>query len=345
MIFRRCIAGVLGALFLSFVWANHAQASAFRQMLHGARPAAVLWAALLQIGTLFNQPAFFQSLYTLVGIEVTSRELAPVVLAGRFVNIVAPAAGLGETALLFDQARRRGWDLGRVTLVTTLYFALNFAVFALILLAGFAYLSARGDLNRLEILAASPLFVGLGAGALLLWQVAKKPDALSLWLQKILARVPQRGQKFLPSACAAEEMALSFAFSLRELRGARGGWTRPAIHAAMVDALEIAVLAACLQAFSVAVSPALLVACYAIGTLFTVVSLTPQGLGAVEGALGVTLISFGVSIPHAAAVVLLYRGFSFWLPLGAGFVAMRAWSKTRATGANLPAPAPLVAPR
>jgi uncharacterized protein (TIRG00374 family) len=339
---RRCLFPMLCVLLLVLAWSQHSQAGAFFRVLREAQVAPLLCAALLQMGTLVNQPALFQALYALVGIETRWRDLAVVVLAGRFINVVAPAAGLGETALLFEEAKRRGWEMGKVSLATTLYFAFNFAVFALILMLGLVLLGMHGSLKDSEMLATVPLFGGLTVGLVLLLWVAKKPDSFASWVVALVSRVPLRWRKKFLSLEALHETALSFATSLRTLRRARLHLIRPTLHAILVDALEIAVLAACLRAFGVVVTPVLLISSYAVGTLFTIVSVSPQGLGAVEGALGATLVSLGVALPHATAVVLAYRGLSFGLPLAVGFVATRFWSKGLQTaprpgkGASLP---------
>ncbi len=94
----------------------------------------------------------------------------------------------------------------------------------------------------------------------------------------------------------------------------------------LVDSLEIAVLGACFAAFPGAGHPvtlAMLITGYALGTLFLVVSITPQGLGVVEGVMTAVFVSLGVPLERAAIVVLAYRGLSFWLPLCVGFIALR----------------------
>ncbi|RYX86002.1 flippase-like domain-containing protein [bacterium] len=336
---KRFVFPLLCALFLLFVWFNRAQADSFWHVLKGASLLPLLVAVSLQVGTLLNQPALFQSLYTLVGIEVKWRELLPVVLAGRFINVVAPAAGLGETALLFEQAKRRGWQASRVAVVTTLYFALNFAVFALILVAGFAFLAARGDLKSFELVAAVPLLLGLCAGIFILFWIARRPEAFAQRAQQLTQKLPRRIRDRFDVLASPDEAVMNFSASLRSLPTTRAGWVRPIIHALLVDLLEIAVLGACMAAFKVPVSPALLLAGYAVGTLFTIVSISPQGLGAVEGALGATLVSLGLPLTQATAIVLLYRGLSFWLPLLVGLAATRVWAKNLALSSP-PAVAP-----
>jgi uncharacterized protein (TIRG00374 family) len=297
--------------------------------LKSARPGSLAIALVLQSLTLCNQPALYQSLYALLGLAARWRDLAPLVWAGHFVNVVTPSAGLGGTALLLDDARRRGWDASRVALANTLYFLLNFAWFALLLAAGMAALWLRHDLKPYEIAASAILFAGviIALGALIL--VALRPAALEKPLAAMARGVNVLMRRVLGRAvwpeAKARGFALEFSVAARTLRSARGRLLRPIFHTLWVDGLEIGVLAACFAAFPGAgqVSPSLILAGYAVGTLFLVVSVTPQGLGVVEGVMTATFVSLGVPLERAAVVVLVYRGLSFWLPLGAGFLASR----------------------
>ncbi|MBI3976131.1 MAG: flippase-like domain-containing protein [Armatimonadetes bacterium] len=69
--------------------------------------------------------------------------------------------------------------------------------------------------------------------------------------------------------------------------------------------------------------PDILVAGYVVGALFMVVSVTPSGVGVVEGAMTLTFASLGVPVATAVAATLLFRLFTIWLPLLAGFATVR----------------------
>lgn len=302
---------------------------ALGRTLRQAQPFAIGVALALQGLTLCNQPALYQALYALLDLPARWRDLAPLVWAGHFVNVVTPSAGLGGTALLLDDARRRGWDSSRVALANTLYFLLNFAWFAVLLAAGMLALWLRHDLKPYEIAASAVLFAGILVALVALIVVAVRPAALEKPLVAIARGVNFLSHRVLDRAVLPEEkaraFALEFSVAARTLRNARGQLLRPLFHTFWVDGLEICVLAACFAAFPGAgqVSFALILAGYAIGTLFLVVSVTPQGLGVVEGVMTATFVSLGVPLERAAVVVLVYRGLSFWLPLGAGFLVSR----------------------
>ena len=337
--FRKLVFTVMLLVFIFVVVTRLGQVEQLWQTLRRGRLEWVALAVALQGLTLLNQPALYQSLYQLVGLQIRWRELVPVVWAAHFVNIVTPAAGLGGTALLLDAARRHGLDMGRVTLANTLYFLFNFIVFVLLLGFSLVMLFLWHDLKDYEVLVAAIPLLGVVVALFSLWLVAARPQsfervalAIGRGINKISARVLKR--QLLPPA-KTSAFAATFAGAADALRTARAKLARPCLHASLVDTLEILVLGACFAAFPGAgrvITPAILVVGYAIGTLFLVVSVTPQGLGVVEGVMTATFVSLGVPLERAAVVVLAYRGLSFWLPLAVGFCALR-WAP------NLRAPA------
>ncbi len=77
------------------------------------------------------------------------------------------------------------------------------------------------------------------------------------------------------------------------------------------------------RAFHQQVSTGTLIAGFAIGMLFWIVAVTPQGIGVVEGAMTLTYASLGIPAATAAVVSLTYRGLTFWLPMAIGFVLLQ----------------------
>ena len=59
-----------------------------------------------------------------------------------------------------------------------------------------------------------------------------------------------------------------------------------------------------------------LVAGYAMGILFWIVSITPQGIGVVEGMMTLVFASLGVPIEHATVIALAFPRFDFLAPTG-----------------------------
>jgi uncharacterized protein (TIRG00374 family) len=90
---------------------------------------------------------------------------------------------------------------------------------------------------------------------------------------------------------------------------------------------DIAVLGVCFHAFGTDVTPAVLVVCYFLGTLGSLLPL-PGGIGGVEGGMIGAFVAFGVPAGTAVIAVLAYRAISFWLPTLPGIVGYLALRST-----------------
>lgn len=95
--------------------------------------------------------------------------------------------------------------------------------------------------------------------------------------------------------------------------------------------IDLATLYLLFKAFNFPITIGPLVAGFAVGILFWVVSITPQGIGVVEGMMALTFTSLGVPGAVAATVALAFRGMTFWLPMLLGFLALQ---RSRITGAD-----------
>jgi uncharacterized protein (TIRG00374 family) len=182
-----------------------------------------------------------------------------------------------------------------------------------------------------EYLVASSLL--LTAAALVLSGLvlaALRPDHLAQLLGRVGALTDRVGGALLHRDLLAEARARRFGMQFGQAASAL--WTgrrrlpRPWLHVMLFDALQLGVLYAMVQAFpgaGAAISPVTLIVVYTIGVLFSVVALTPQGLGMVEVTLLGAFSMVGLPMGRAAIVVLAYRGFTLWAPLLVGVFALR----------------------
>jgi uncharacterized protein (TIRG00374 family) len=84
-------------------------------------------------------------------------------------------------------------------------------------------------------------------------------------------------------------------------------------------AFDIATLGLSLQAFGAPMPIAVLVMCYYLGTLGSLLPL-PGGIGGIEGGMIGAFVAFNIPAGRAVAGVLAYRAVSFWLPTIPGIV-------------------------
>jgi glycosyltransferase 2 family protein len=229
--------------------------------------------------------------------------------------------------LIVSEVEQRGMSRTEALLMNVLYFVLDYAAFLTVLALGLLYLSIFHDLQPYELVAAFCLFVMVAASVVLLIVAILRPAATGAWVAGVgmrasrwwaaLRRLPP------PSGEQVAGFVTHWEASVNLLRQGGRKLFPPLLHAFGIPLIQLLMLALLFLAFRTPVSPGVLVAGYAVGTLLTIIAITPAGLGPVEGVMILTYSSLGVQAETATLVTLVYRGFTFWLPLTAGFLAMR----------------------
>jgi uncharacterized protein (TIRG00374 family) len=300
------------------------------QVLQHGQPGWLVVAVGLQLLWFWNQAVLYRSIYDLLGLPARTTRLLPIVLASNFINFVTPSASLGAVALFLEDARQRGLDPGRVALASVVRLVLNLVWFGMLLSFSLTVLAMRMELLIEYVVAASLV---LGAAALVIGGLvlaALRPDRLAQLLGWVGGLLDGLGRALLHRDLSAEARARRFGMQFGEAASAlwagRRRLPRPWLHVMLFDALQLGVLYAVLRAFpddGTALNPVTLVVVFSLGVLFSVVAITPQGLGMVELTLLSAFTMVGLPMGRAAVVVLAYRGFSFWMPLLVGLVALR----------------------
>lgn len=97
----------------------------------------------------------------------------------------------------------------------------------------------------------------------------------------------------------------------------------------MLHVIEIALLIYVFAAFAVPFDPSLIFVVYTSLFLFSVVSLTPQGIGVVETAALVVFLAFGVGKNESILVISSFRAITVWIPILIGGIAFRLTRRRR----------------
>jgi uncharacterized protein (TIRG00374 family) len=106
-------------------------------------------------------------------------------------------------------------------------------------------------------------------------------------------------------------------------------WKR-ALPAAYGNQLfDYAALVVCLYAVGARVDPVPVLLAFVLGSVLAMIPLTPGGLGFVEAGLTGALTVAGVPAAEAVLGTLMYRLFSYWLPLPAGAIASTLFARRR----------------
>lgn len=268
----------------------------------------------------------YQCSFATVEVHSSLWELLPVTYASLFANMAAPTGGVAGAALFVDEVTRRGQSRTRATVGVLLMLVIDFGVLVLIVLASLGVLWGKRNLRFYEVAAALILllFVLALAVALLfaLWRPAWLHKGLD-WLQRQVNRAGAwlRRPRLLDDAWSARN-AEEFQLGAQAMRNRPWSLLWTALVAFIAHALSLVSLYTLFRAFDQPIGGALLVG-YAMTILFTIVSPTPNGVGVVEGIMPVIYTSLGLPLATATVISLTFRGFTFWLPMLAGFFLLR----------------------
>lgn len=287
----------------------------------------VLVAALLQVGYQLSLAYIYQSAFATVGVTSRIRELLPIVMGALFINVVAPAGGTAGLALFVDDAVQRKHSPARVTAGSMLSLVAIYIGFLIVLLISLTYLFFRQNLKSYQVAGSILFCIGASVIVSLLFMGLKWPAGLRRLLVGLQNFVNGLARKFKRHPLLAENWGTKTSQELTE--SALAIWARPAGVARTISLsllshlIAITSLYTLFLAFRYPVPAGPIVAGYAIGYLFVIVSPTPQGLGIVEGVMPAVFINLGTPNAVATITILAYRGLTFWLPVFIGFLCLQ----------------------
>lgn len=324
---RRWIFWLLIIAFAWLLYSRRAEVATLARTLAQGEWGWVLAAALLQVAFYICFAGLYWSAFDVVGVRSRIRDLLPITFASVFVNVAAPSGGASGMALFVDDAGRRGESPRRAAVGTFLVIVTDYGGFLFVLAFALVYLFIHQDLQSYELAGAGILVaIVAGLGGLLLvglW----KPDwlhGLLSWTERTanVVAVRLRRPAFLAEGWAQksadEFIGASLAVTANPL-----GLFRTLLISLSSYVIDLASLYCLFLAFHQPVGLGVLIAGFSMGILFTVVSITPMGVGVVEVLMTAVFTSLGVPAASSALISLSFRGLTFWIPLGIGFLLLR----------------------
>ncbi|MGB2895673.1 MAG: lysylphosphatidylglycerol synthase transmembrane domain-containing protein [Anaerolineales bacterium] len=284
-------------------------------------------AVLSQIVWLVTIAGNLWASYRLTGIHERLSHLVPLTIAANFLNIIAPSYGVGALAVLVADGSQRGKPVGKVSAAGFIYLVYDFLGFLVVLSLGFSILSRRGLLDAL-LIGAAAFAVSISVGYLTLAvigvQSADQLERVLLWLVDLANRLLQPlFKRTVFNRAKAQNLALDIADGLRHVRHSPQKLILPVFLALIRKAMMVITLFFVSLAFHNPFGIETLLASFSVSYLFIIASITPAGVGFVEGAMVLTQNALGVDPLTSTAIALAYRGITFWLTLAYGFIAIR----------------------
>jgi len=267
------------------------------------------------------EAAAFASSWMLMRIALRTQawfDVACAQLTGNALSRALPGGAATGGTTMYQMLTRSGFDgpttSTALTAVGILSTATLFVLPVLALPAMLFGLAVSSELLQGALLGgALGIFLLTGASILLVSdRIVRGVGAL---LDIFVQRVLRRPEPDPP-------LARRFVESRDFVRGALAESWKRAVPAALGNQLfDFLALYVSLLAVGSRVDPVLVLIAYVAGSALAMIPITPGGLGFVEAGLTGVLTLAGVTPEHAVLATLLYRLFSYWLPLPAGLVA------------------------
>jgi uncharacterized protein (TIRG00374 family) len=257
------------------------------------------------------------------GARIGWRESYQITMAGLAASRVFAAGGAGGLVLTAWALRRSGMRKRRVADTTMSFLILTYFPYVTALIVcgfGLRYgLFPGDDPFGVTVVPATLALIALIVALLFALVPTDLQRRLGGWARRggRLARVAQLAANAPASASAGMRDAIAH---LRSRDPALAG-------AILYWAFQILVVWAAFRAFGDAPPAAVLVQGFFVGMLGNLLPM-PGGVGGVEGGMIASYAAFGVDGGLAVVAVLVYRAFTFWLPLVPGVIAYFQLRKT-----------------
>jgi Mg2+-importing ATPase len=274
-----------------------------REFMRLARQAEPWWlvvALILQAVTYLAQGEMWRTVARASRFPLSVSLAYRLSLAKLFVDQALPTGGVGGTVVVAKSLEDRGMPRAAVMASVVVNTASYYAAYVLSLVAALIVTAIHHRLNSLIVLATLLFATFCAVFAILLLALSGRDAGRARRLGRLrpLARVlellraadPQlvRDPRLLLKALACQTAIF---------------W------------LDAATVGAAILAMGEATSVGGVFASYMFSSVFRSIGVLPGGLGTFEATAVLTLKMAGVSIPAALAAILIFRGFSFWLPI------------------------------
>jgi len=282
----------------------------------------------VQLFLLLNNGFYFWTLYNGLGIRERTLRLTLLSSAGFAVGVLTPVAGTTSLAVFVADGRLKGLPSGKITVAGVLSLLYDYLAFLAILALGLIIFFRRNILSARELVPTA-ILAAMAGGITYFIVVGLRSEVT---LGNSLAKMTRLGNRMLKPLLRKEifkeENAVKFAHEtvegLQELRKkSKLAIILPFVPSFVHKLLLMFILFLVFKAYQAPFSPGTIIAGFGIGYLFVIVSITPAGLGVVEGTFPLALTALGVPLGTAVIITLTYRAVTFWFPFLIGLWSLR----------------------
>jgi uncharacterized protein (TIRG00374 family) len=269
--------------------------------------------------------------FDVVGVESSTGHLLPVLFSAFFINTIIPSMGAAAAALFVGDAVYRGQSGARAAVGTFLVLLVDLTTLTPFVLYGLAFLRAHDLLHLYDSVTSGVFVLAILLMIVGLFLARWKPG----WLRRLLGWVRRIvngvGSRFQHPDLLAEEWPKKNAGELADAAGAivdnPRKLSRALVWAMAMQVVNLIGLYMLFLAFRQPAPLGAMVAGFAMGIVFFVITIFPQGVAVVEAIMSLVFVSEGIPAPKAVAIVLVFRGANFYLPFLFGVFSLQYLSR------------------
>ena len=290
---------------------HHAEERAFAGLVMHAHPAWLFLAFVLQAGTYVADARIWQRILVRANISRPLKSYVRLGLAKLVIDQLVPSGGLSGTFVVVRALDRRGVPRGASMAAVVIDLVSYYAAYALALCIALIIVWVHGNLS-VVIAVPAAVFAPVAATIPTIVLLVSRGRALPRWVTRLPIIKGVLGALLEASPAVAHDAWLI---------------ARSAGLQLTIFVLDAGTLWVMLFSLGMGIHPAPVFASFMLSTLARTLGPIPGGLGVFEAASVATLSLTGVPVAAALAATLLFRGFSFWLPMVPGIVFARRESR------------------
>ena len=289
------------ALLTGFFLAHRADGPKLARALEHASPWWLAVAFAIQVLRYVCAGQVWRVALRQLGVRLRSKTMIRLAVERIYFDQLIPAAGLGGSAINIRTLKRSGVPAADSTTAFLADVVSDYIVYALCAAACLLVLWVRQDLNQLVAVTASFFtLIVIAVLAAVVWIVRHRDWCLPPRLARF--------EKLRRAMTVLRELDTQTVSSPRLLTRLTG-W-QLALYL-----LDGATLDVALRALGVVLDPGAVYCSFIVAKMAGTLAIVPGGLGTFDAAAVAMLTMYDVPLGAALAAVILYRGFTLWLPL------------------------------
>lgn len=268
-----------------------------------------------------------QECFDVVGMKRKAVKMFALELQALAVNLIVPTAGVSVAVLFANEAKKNNESQTAAVNGALLTYLVDYTAISSLLLLAFLFLYLIHSLTPSVVIPAIFFFILTGSLYLLSFLAIKGSAFLERVLIKLAKIFVIPVLNFFKKNIRVTESVKTF---IKELSDASKAATRDPKSILKAFGWSIAshflrIIMLYVIFASLGYEPLyrVILAGYAIGALFVVVSPTPNGVGFVEGSMALVFSGLGVPGAVATTATIIYRAFDFWIPFAVGFFLLQ----------------------